>query len=99
MGNFLRLVNGIPRHQAESAASFTTYRETYVVNSTISTGTPITLPASGTYTNKDLWVFLNNVPQTPVYDYNYEGTPPRTQISFTYDLRDGDVIEFKIVPE
>jgi hypothetical protein len=95
LAKFLRLINGVPKHQDE-AASTTIYNERYQVNSTITTGTPITLPASGTYNSAELEVRLNGVKLEPVYDYNYVSTPPRTQVTMTFDLVNGDELTFRV---
>jgi hypothetical protein len=95
MGRFLRISNGVARHFDE-ASSPTIYDQTYAVGSTITTGTPVTLPASGTYNSAELQVYLNGVRLTPVEDYNYVSSPPRTQITFTFDLMSGDEVRFYI---
>lgn len=95
MGKFLRLSNGVARHFDE-ASSPTIYDQPYAVNSTITTGTPVTLPASGTYDSAELQVYLNGVRLTPTEDYTYVGTVPRTQVSFTFDLMTGDEVRFYI---
>jgi hypothetical protein len=95
----LALVNGRPKMTAE-AASPTIYDETYTLVSNISTGTPITLPNSGTYTSEELEVRLNGIRMDSGIDYNFVGSPPRTQISFTFDLLGGsnpDVINFRAI--
>ena len=89
----LKLVNGIPRLVELAAA----YDEVYAISTTIATGTPITLPNSGSYTTgKDLIVFLNDVLLEPIIDYNYVGSSPRTQITLTFDLYNKDRIRFRI---
>jgi hypothetical protein len=62
----------------------------------VSAGTPITLPNSITYTGDELEVYLNDIPLENLVDFNYEGTAPRTQISFTFDLRSTDEIRYRI---
>jgi hypothetical protein len=94
MGKFLRLDNGVPR-SFDEAASSTIYDQATVVGSTITTGTPVTLPASGTYDSQELEVYLNGQVLDDVVDYNFEGSPPRTQVSFTFDLVAGDRIRFR----
>ena len=105
MGKFLRLVNGIPR-SVDEAGAVTIYDESLTVvssgagageiNGPISTGTPITLPSSQTYEDDELEVYLNGQRVEAVKDYNYEGSTPRTQISFTFDIVVGDVMRFRI---
>lgn len=95
MGNFLRLVNGQPRHFAESGSP-TIYDQTIDVVSPITAGTSITLPASQQYTSAELEVRLNGIRLEPVVDYTYVGSPPRTQIQLTFDLVVGDRLRFRI---
>ena len=95
MGKFLRLVNGRPMLQDEAGIT-TIYDEIYAVSGTISTGTLVTLPNSGTYTANELEVRLNGMRLEPVFDYNYAGSAPRTQISFTFDLVDSDRVRFRV---
>jgi hypothetical protein len=95
MGKFLKLVGGVPRLVDESI-SVTIYDENYAVEGTITTGTPVTLPASGTYDSAELEVTLNGQRLEPVFDYNYVGSVPRTQVSFTFDLIAGDSIGFRV---
>lgn len=107
MGRFLRLTNGIPRGAEEAGgAGVTIYdSELLVVGANpqtgeilgpITTGTPITLPNSKTYTSEELEVYLNGQRLNDIIDYNYEGTAPRTQISFTFEIIVGDRIRFRI---
>ena len=62
----------------------------------ITTGTPVTLPSGKTYTANELKPILNGIPLEDVLDYNFVGSPPRTQVSFTFDLVIGDRIRFRI---
>jgi hypothetical protein len=105
MGKFLRLSNGIPR-MVEETGLVEIYDERLTVVSSspgagevegpISTGTPITLPDSRTYVGLELKVFLNGQPLESVEDFTFEGSPPRTQISFNFDIEVGDLIRFRI---
>lgn len=95
MAKFLKIINGVPREIEFSAAG---YEADYTVSSTIPTGTPITLPSSGTYTDIDLEVFLNGHRMYAGSDYNYVGFPPRTQVAFTFDLLANDIIKFRKTP-
>ncbi len=95
MGQFLKLVNGRPKLFSE-AASVTIYDETLAVGSTITTGTAVTLPASGTYNSEELEITLNGQRLDSVADYNYVGVAPRTQASFTFDLENGDSLRFRV---
>lgn len=94
MGRFLRIINGVPRSFEESSSP-AIYDETLNVVSTITTGTPVTLPVSGTYDSAELEVYLNGQRLTVIEDYGYVGTPPRTQVTFTFDLISGDKIRFR----
>ena len=77
----------------------TIYDQTYSVGSTITTGTAITLPASGTYSSAELEVYLNGQVMSPTTDYAYVGSIPRTQITLTFDAIAGDLIRFKVMRE
>lgn len=94
MGRFLRLSAGQARSFDESSSP-TIYDQTIAVGSTITTGTNVTLPASGTYESSELQVYLSGQRLTPVEDYNYVGAgPTRTQVTFTFDLLNGDEVRF-----
>jgi len=95
MGKFLRLVNGIPMSLTESGSPVIYDQEITRVAS-LTTGSPLTLPLSQTYDSLELEVYLNNIRLTPTDDYAYEGSVPRTQISFTFDLIIGDAVRFRI---
>ena len=90
----LKIVDGIP---TASTSSFNYYDEYVTLGAPITSGTNITLPASGTYTGDDLEVYLNNIRQTDVLDYTWQGSPPRTQIQFTRDLVIGDILRYRKV--
>jgi len=94
MSKFLRLSNGVPR-SFDEAASTTIYDQAIDVASTIGTGVPVTLPASGTYDAQELEVYLNGQVLDDVADYNFVGSPPRTQVAFTFQLEIGDRIRFR----
>lgn len=97
MGKFLRLINGVARQVEEAATTVILPTEnTYTVVSTISSGTAVTIPNSMAYDSTDLEVFLNNARCTHLFDFNYVGaSAPRTQVSFTFDLKAGDVLFFR----
>lgn len=95
MTNFLRLQNGVPRAIAE-AGNPTIYDQGVDVASPITAGTSITLPAAATYTAGELEVYLNGTRLENVLDYTYVGSPPRTQIQFTFDLVVNDHYRFRI---
>lgn len=89
----LQIVNGVSRGVTVAASI---YEQAVTVGSGgISTGTPVTLPNSETYDSTELTVRLNGQLLENVIDYQYEGTVPRTQVSFTFDLLEGDRIVFR----
>lgn len=92
---FLRLQNGVPRTFAESGSP-TIYDQGVDVVSPITSGTSVTLPLSQTYDSKELEVYLNGTRLESVLDYTYVGSPPRTQVQFTFDLVAGDHYRFRI---
>ena len=71
------------------------YEET-LPSQNLSSGTPVTLPNSGTFTAGEAEVRVNKVPQTYLVDYIYEGSSPYTQISFTYDITTDDRVIIRI---
>lgn len=91
---YLRLVNGVARMTLSPVAS-EIYAQTTVVSGTVTAGTSLTLPASGSYTDVELKMELNGQLLEPVIDYNYVGSAPRTQIQMTFDLVDGDRLLFR----
>lgn len=58
-------------------------------------GNNVTLPASGTYDGQELEIYVNGVTLDDVLDFNFVGTPPRTQVQFTFDLEVGDKVRFR----
>lgn len=95
MARFVRIVNGVPRSFDESGTP-TIYDEVINVGSTITTGTSVTLPASGTYNSAELEVYLNGQRLAVTEDYTYVGSPARTQVQFTFDLLAGDKVRFRV---
>lgn len=95
MGRFLRLSNGVPR-SFDEASSIPIYDESLVLESAVTTGSNFTLPESGEYTADELEVYLNGQRLEQLVDYNYVGSPPRTQVAFTFDLVVGDTVRFRI---
>jgi hypothetical protein len=101
MAKFLQIVNGVAR-SVEAFPAIEEARLTVVASSpganeivpTVS-GTPITIPDSIEYTDKELNIFFDGQKLYPILDYNYEGTAPRTQVSFTFDLLAGDKLFFE----
>ncbi len=105
MAKFLRLVNGVPRSFDESSTTSIYDQSLTLVASSpganqiigpITTGTGITIPGSQTFTAAELQIYLNGDRLETVFDYTYIGSPPRTQIQFTFDLVVGDRIDFRI---
>ena len=68
------------------------YDQTYSVGSTITTGTPVTLPASGSYNSTDLEISLNGQVLAITTDWTAAST---TTVSFTFDLISGDLLHFR----
>jgi len=95
LGNFLRLVAGVPRSFSESASP-TIYDQVYQVSGTLTAGTAITLPSGGTYQADELEVWLNGQRVHVTDDYNYVGSGTRTQITFTYDLLNTEQVRFRV---
>lgn len=105
MGNFLRLVNGVPRHFSE-ASTITIYDQgidvvsgspgSNQITGPVAAGTPITLPSGQTYTGGELEVMLNGDILETVLDYSYVGSGSKTQIQLTFDLVVGDRLRFRI---
>lgn len=94
----LKLVSGIPRmRDITGTGSITIYDETLLVGvGGISSGTPITLPSSGTYDDVDLEVYLGGLFLEPGVDFNYVGAgPDRTQITMVDDLFEGESLRFR----
>jgi hypothetical protein len=102
MAKKLALSNGLPRMIEESSAP-TIYDETLEVvssgagagqiNGPITAGTPVTLPSSQTYTGDELEVYLDGSRLVPVLDYTFNSS---TTVAFTFELKAGDVIRFRI---
>lgn len=105
MAKFLRLSNGVPRSFQEGA-SITIYDQSLTVvasgaganeiNGPVNAGVNVTLPGSQTYTAAELQIYLNGDRLEPVFDYSYQGSPPRTQVQFTFSLVVGDRLDFRI---
>lgn len=108
MAKFLKLVNGVPRMvEANQSEAYLNIVNAHlnVVNSPsepneiagpIDANTPITLPNSLSYTDTDMNIYMNGVRLIPGIEYNYVGTPPRTQVSFTFQLLVGDRLFFEV---
>jgi hypothetical protein len=61
----------------------------------VAANTPITIPDSITYEDKELNVFFDGQKLIPEEDYVYVGLAPRTQIELTFDLVPGDLLFFE----
>ena len=94
MGKLLRLVNGVPR-SFDEASTTPIYDQSIDIGSIVTTGTPVTLPASGTYDSQELEVYFNGQVLDDVTDYNFVGSAPRTEVAFTFQLEIGDKIRFR----
>lgn len=82
---------------ADESSSLSIYDQTTIIGvGGISTGAPLTLPNSQTYTGIELEVYLNGQRVEDVLDFNWVGTAPRTQITMTFDLIQGDQVRFRI---
>ena len=98
----LALINGLPRMKAE-AASPTIYDEVLTVvasgagageiDGPISSGVPVTLPDSKTYTADELEVYFGTDRLIPTFDYAHASS---TTVTFTFELEVGDKIRFHI---
>lgn len=102
----LVLVNGVPRQQTITASAPTIYDQSLTVvasgaganqvNGPVNAGVSVTLPGSQTFTSAELQIYLNGDRLEPVFDYSYVGSPPRTQVQFTFQLVVGDRLDFRI---
>lgn len=99
MGTFTRLVNGVLRSFQESATA-TIYDQSATIGAPLTTGSPLTLPSSGSYTVSNgvtsLNVFLNGQKLIYTTDWNTNGAGPTyTAVVFTFDLLVNDIVEFR----
>lgn len=92
MSKVIRLIGGLLKYQDIGA---TAYEQTYTAIGTITAGTSITLPASGTYLSSELTVYLNGQRMSYLEDYVYVGSGTRTMIQFLFDLINGDLVIFR----
>lgn len=90
--SFTRIVNGIPRMQT---AVPNVMNNQLNIGATVTAGTSITIPNSGSYTSDELEIILNGVRLLVTEDYTYVGSPPRTQVQLTFDLVSGDILNFR----
>lgn len=94
MSKTLQIVNGIARLRDFPIVS-EIYDQIYTASGTVTAGTNITLPASGTYSGAELKVFFNGQILTLTSDYSYVGSGSRTQIQLTFDIFNGEQLRFK----
>lgn len=104
MATATRIVNGMIRTVTVGDVLPTSYSQSLEIVASapaanqiigpITAGTNITLPSSGTYTGEELFIFINGQKVDSAFDYNFVGTAPRTQVTFTFNLVIGDKIEF-----
>ena len=92
MAGYLRIVRGIPRMSAMPIVSYCQG----LTPGALSANTPITLPASQTYTDVELKVELNGQELEPGIDFTYVGSGARTQIQITFALVATDRLLFNI---
>jgi hypothetical protein len=105
MAKFTRIVNGVLRSFDETPLPAIYDEYLLVVSGTpsnaneitgpINAGTAITLPNGGQYTGDELMVDFEGQTLENGYDFNYVGTPPRTQVAFTFNLLVGDRLYFR----
>jgi hypothetical protein len=71
------------------------YDQTLVVGvGGITAGTPITLPAAGTYQGAELMLWFRGQALEYIYDYTYVGSAPHTQVTLTFNLVQTDRLRF-----
>lgn len=109
----LVLINGVPRQQTISASLPLIYDQSVTIvssggngsttiNGPVTSGTAITLPASGSYTLNtnsvaNVQVYLNGDRLEQTFDWNTSGGGPTyTAVSFTFNLQVGDRVDFRI---
>lgn len=110
MGSFLRLSGGVPRSFAESSSSPIYDQSIAIVtsggngstslNAPVTAGTPITLPAGGTYTVTsgvpNINIYINGSRTEYIYDWATSGSGPNyTAFQLTFDLAVGDRIDLR----
>jgi len=105
MARYVQISNGVLRGK-DLASDIDIYDEELTVVSgspganeinPIAAGNPVTLPNSGTYQGVELEIHLNGQKMEDGLDYSYVGVVPRTQVTFTFDLEVGDLINFRKV--
>jgi hypothetical protein len=96
----VKLVNGVLRGVDVESALPSIYDQRSNIVSTITTGTAVTLPSSGSYTVSSgitsLNIYLNSLRLEYTSDWNTSGAGPSfTAVVFTMDLVAGDVVDFR----
>ncbi len=94
MAKKLALVSGVPRMVDESSSP-TIYDESVTLVSPLNTGTPYTLPNSGSYVGEELEIMLDGQVLDSGADYAFVGSGTKTQVQFTFNLLAGDNIRFR----
>ena len=109
----LALVNGVPRQQTIPGTSLIYDQSVSIVasggsagsnsvNGPVTSGTPITLPSSGSYTLNansvaNVQIFLNGDRLEQTFDWVISGTGPNyTAVAFTFNLVVNDRVDFLI---
>jgi hypothetical protein len=110
MANYLGLVNGVPRGATLPGTTLIYDQSITVVasgaganqiNGPVSSGTPITLPASGTYTLNansiaNINIYLNGDRMEQTFDWTTSGAGPNyTAFQFTFILVVGDRLDIR----
>lgn len=101
-----RIVGGVLKSFIETGASLPAiYDQTITIVASspgpnelvgpIIAGTNISIPGSETYDGQELEIYVNGVTLDDVLDFNFVGSPPRTQVQFTFDLEIGDKVRFR----
>jgi hypothetical protein len=96
MAKVLRIVSGIPTLVTVQDPLPAVYSQ-ILTGQTISSGTPVTLPASRTYNSSELGIYRNGQRLLLTTHYSYNGSVPRTQVTFTFNITSTDEILFEIL--
>lgn len=79
MATYMTIIGGIPCLVSDSSAVY----EMTITPGVLSANTPITLPSSKTYIDKELTIWLNGIKLELGVEWQTVGSPPRTQFSLT----------------
>lgn len=88
----LQLVNGVARMQT----ILPTIYDREETGLTITSGVAHSLPISQTYNSTELHIIINGIVMNVIDDYNYVGSPPRTQVTFTFNIVSTDFLRYII---